>query len=31
MGEVWLMPNADTQCTVQERGEGKGQKRIFHV
>ena len=29
MGEVWLVHNADTQCTVGGRGETKGQRRSF--
>ena len=29
MGEVWLMHNADTQCTVEGRVEVKGQRKFF--
>ena len=29
MGEVWLMHNADTQCTVRGREEAKGQRRNY--
>ena len=28
-GEVWLMHNADTQCTVEGREKAKGQKKVF--
>ena len=29
MAEVWLMTNADTQCTVQGDGMPKGREEIF--
>ena len=29
MGEVWLMHNAGTQCTVEGREEAKGPRKIF--
>ena len=28
MGEVWSMPNADTQCTVKGRKEAKGKRKM---
>ena len=28
-GEVWLMHDADTQCTVAGREEAKGQRKFF--
>ena len=29
MGEVWSMPNADTQCAAEGREEAKGQRKKF--
>ena len=29
LGEVWSMHNIDTQCTVEERVEVKGQRKFF--